>query len=255
MTIIERLRYSAVSHIGLKRTRNEDAHAVYDSTSVIPGGRRSRLFGVADGMGGHPCGDKASSMACEGLKDFFSDWNNGFDAVESAGRLKELVFSIDAQIRDQAAADPICAEMGTTLSALLITANFGITVQVGDSRIYRLRNGTLSQLTTDHTFVQEMIVQGELTPQSALHHPLRSVLTQVLGTREPLEKADTGIIAPAPQDRFLLSSDGLHDLVALETIEKILAAGQSPQKSVERLLQAALQNGGKDNVTAIVVHL
>lgn len=255
MTIIERLEYYAVSHIGLKRSRNEDAHAVYDSASVVPGSSRAYLFGVADGMGGHPCGDLASSMACKRLKGFFIGWNDRVDAGKSADRLKKLAFSIDAQIRNQAAIDANCEEMGTTLSALLITASYGVTVHVGDSRIYRLRDGPLCKVTMDHTFVQEMIDEGDLSPEAALQHPLRHLLMQVLGTGDPLEKADTGIIDIAGGDRFLLSSDGLHDLVALETIEKTLADCDNPKKAAELLLQAALQRGGRDNVTAIVVHL
>ena len=255
MTIIERLEYYAISHIGLKRTRNEDAHAVYDSSSMMAGGRKAYLFGVADGMGGHPCGDEASSIACNGLEAFFSGWNDRLDAVESADKLERLAFSIDAQIRRQAAIDTNCEEMGTTLSALLITARYGVTVHVGDSRIYRLRDGSILPLTTDHTFVQEMIDEGELSPEAALQHPLRHLLMQVLGTGDPLDKADTGIIDIAGGDRFLLSSDGLHDLVALETIEKTLADCDNPKKAAELLLQAALQRGGRDNVTAIVVHL
>ena len=255
MITIDRVTYFAVSHIGLKRTRNEDAHAIYHPNSMRSGTRKAYLFGVADGMGGHPCGDKASSMACTGLKAFFTDWNPEIDAVESAGRLERLAFSIDTEIRNYGAAEEDCAEMGTTLSSLLVTPNFGVTVHVGDSRIYRLRNGTIQALTTDHTFVQEMIDEGELSMESALHHPLRHLLMQVLGTGDPLEKADTGIIEIAEGDRFLLSSDGLHNLVSLDTIKETLAACDTPNEAAEQLVQAALQGGGKDNITAIVVYL
>ena len=255
MISIDRLMYFAESHVGLKRARNEDAHAVYDSNSITTGARKAHLFGVADGMGGHPCGDKASSMACKGLKEFFNDWNDRIDAVESADKLERLAFSIDTQIRNYGDIDQDCEEMGTTLSALLITVDFGVMVHVGDSRIYRLRNGTVLPLTTDHTFVQEMIDEGELSAESALHHPLRHLLMQVLGTGDPLEKADTGIIEIAGGDRFLLSSDGLHDLVVLDTIKQKLADCASPKEAAEQLVQAALQGGGKDNITAVVVYL
>ncbi len=255
MISFDRITYFATSHIGLKRARNEDAHAIYQPTSTRAGSRKAYLFGVADGMGGHPCGDRASSMACSGVKAFFKDWNDGIDAAESAGRLERLAFSIDTEIRNYGAGDKGCAEMGTTLSALLITADFGVTVHVGDSRIYRLRNGTIQALTTDHTFVQEMIDEGELSVESALHHPLRHLLMQVLGTGDPLEKADTGIIEIAAGDRFLLSSDGLHNLVSLETIKETLAACDTPKEAAEQLLQSALAGGGEDNITAVVVYL
>jgi len=255
MISIDQLAYFALSDVGLKRPRNEDAYAIYDSAATTAGNCRAYLFGVADGMGGHPCGDKASAMACSGLKVFFNDWNGGFNAAASADKLARLVFSIDAQIRDHAAVDADCEEMGTTLAALLITAEFGVMAHVGDSRIYHLRNGTLFPLTRDHTFVQEMIDERELSAEAALRHPLRNVLTQVLGTEEPLEKVDTDLITIARGDRFLLSSDGLHDLVPLQTIKKTLAGCDSPKKSAELLLKSALLNGGKDNVTAIVIHL
>jgi serine/threonine protein phosphatase PrpC len=179
----------------------------------------------------------------------------GFNAAASADRLARLVFSIDAQIRDHAAVDTDCEEMGTTLAALLIAADFGAMAYVGDSRIYRMREGSISLLIKDHTFVKEMIDERELSAEAALRHPLRNVLTQVLGTEEPLEKVDTDLITIARGDRFLLSSDGLHDLVSLQAIKKTLAACDSPKKSAELLLKYALLNGGKDNVTAIVVHV
>ena len=98
-----------------------------------------------------------------------------------------------------------------------------------------------------------MIDEGELSPESALHHPLRNVLTQVLGTPEPLGKADISIIDIACGDRFLLTSDGLHDLVSFENIEKTLAASDNPKNAAEALLRSALWNGGKDNITAVVI--
>ena len=126
---------------------------------------------------------------------------------------------------------------------------------MGDSRIYRLRKNQLEQLTSDHTFVQEMIEEGELTPESAANHPLRNMLTGVLGTREALEKVDTGIVDAAPGDRFLLCSDGLHNMMSARMITATLKSQTDPKKSAEKLLQMALQNGGKDNVTLIVIHI
>jgi len=98
-----------------------------------------------------------------------------------------------------------------------------------------------------------MIDEGELSPESALHHPLRNVLTQVLGTPEPLGKTNISIIDIACGDRFLLTSDGLHDLVSFENIEKTLAASDNPKNAAEALLRSALWNGGKDNITAVVI--
>lgn len=251
----DRLAYFAVSHVGLKRDRNEDAYMVFDSRPISPDRCSLYLFGVADGMGGLPCGERASSIACRDLETFIADWNGCFTADQFVARLKNLLFSTDSLIRNLSSTDADCEDMGTTLSALMITEDFGLITHVGDSRIYRLRLGCLQSLTTDHTFVQEMIDEGELSPESVLHHPLRNVLTRVLGTREPLEKSDTAVIEIEKEDRFLLSTDGLHDLVSFEAIKETMAECDTPQKSAEQLLNIALQRGGKDNVTAIVVHV
>ena len=122
-------------------------------------------------------------------------------------------------------------------------------------RIYRLRKNQLEQLTNDHSFVQEMIEEGELTPESATNHPLRNMLTRVLGTREALEKVDTRVVDTAPGDRFLLCSDGLHKMMPVAMISATLKSQNDPKKSAVKLLQKALHNGGRDNVTIIVIHI
>lgn len=100
-----------------------------------------------------------------------------------------------------------------------------------------------------------MIEEGELTPESAANHPLRNMLTRVVGTREALEKVDTSVVDTAPGDRFLLCSDGLHNMMSADTIIAIMKSQTDPKKSAEKLLQKALQNGGKDNITIIVIHI
>ena len=250
------LGYFAVSHIGLRRSRNEDSYAVYVSGASQPSAdNKGILFVLADGIGGHACGDLASRMACEGLTAVFDGGSEGCEPQEYARRLNDLIFSVDSRIRQRGSMDSDCMDMGSTLSALLVAGNFAVTAHVGDSRIYRLRGDRLTQLTTDHSFVQEMIEEGELTPEAALTHPLRSVLTRAVGTQEPLEEAEIRILDAAPGDRFLLSSDGLHDMVSSDEITTILRSGIEPKQSAERLLDAALRHGGRDNITIIVIHL
>lgn len=256
MTELDNIRYFAVSDIGLRRKRNEDAYAIYDAaaTMIVRNGR-GLLFAVADGLGGHSCGDLASQMACRELKAFLDDAFSGGLPGQVARRLAKLVHLIDLRIKEKAVKDPACEDMATTLSLLAIAKNWTVTAHVGDSRVYRLRKNQLEQLTSDHTFVQEMIEEGELTPESAANHPLRNMLTRVLGTREALEKVDTGIVDAAPGDRFLLCSDGLHNMMSADTIIAIMKSQTDPKKSAEKLLQKALQNGGKDNITIIVIHI
>jgi len=256
MTVLENITYFAVSDIGLRRKRNEDAYTIYDPAATITNHNgRSLLFAVADGLGGHACGHLASQMACLELKAFFDEAFCNYSPGKAVRRLAKLVERIDLRIKDQAVADPACEDMATTLSALAITENWAVTAHVGDSRIYRLRKGHLEQLTRDHTFVQEMIDEGELTPETAAFHPLRNMLTRALGTREPLEKVDAGIVDAAPGDHFLLCSDGLHNMMSSETIAAVLNSQTDPKKSAEKLLQRALKKGGKDNVTIIAIHL
>jgi protein phosphatase len=194
-------------------------------------------------------------MACQGLATIFDDGSADFEPKQYVQRLDDLVLAVDARIRQQAIMNPDCMDMGTTLSALLLTDTFAVSAHVGDSRVYRLRGDRLTQLTTDHSFVQEMIEEGELTPEAALNHPLRSVLTRAVGTQEPLEEVEIHIVDAAPGDRFLLCSDGLHDMVSFDEITMILRSGIDPKQSAERLLDAALRNGGRDNITIIAIHL
>lgn len=256
MMLVAAMQYFTVSHIGLRRDRNEDSYAVYDSGASQPAAdKRGVLFVIADGIGGHACGDLASRMACQGLAPIFDGDPDDFSPEHYAHRLNDLILAVDLRIREQILTDSDCGDMGTTLSALLIADHFAVTAHVGDSRIYRLREDHLTQLTTDHSFVQEMIEEGELTPEAAANHPLRGVLTRAVGTEEPLQEVDIRILDAAPGDRFLLCSDGLHDMVSLDEITASLKSAIDPKQAAEGLLNAALRNGGRDNVTVIAIHL
>jgi len=250
------MKYYAFTDIGLGRSRNEDSIAIYDTVdNGSKSARSATLFAVADGIGGHTCGDIASDLACRRLKRFCDGGLPELDAAGLARRVEELVFDIDSDIRRRGEGDPGCEHMGTTLSVLVLTRSFGVLAHVGDSRIYRLRNGRLNQLTCDHTFVQEMIDEGELTPEQAAAHPFRNVLTRAVGTGEPLEKVDTGILIPGSEDRYLLSSDGLHTVMSNEDMAIVITSHSDPERAGKALLARALQAGGRDNITGIVIHL
>jgi protein phosphatase len=249
MSILKGIRYFALTDIGLKRSQNEDAYAVYQGASNTKGA----LFVLADGIGGHACGDIASQLACGGMSAFFDGFGGKLSAEECVARLEKLVHSTDDSIRDQGEKDPACTDMGTTLSGLLVTEDFAVTAHVGDSRIYRLRRRKLEQLTTDHTFVQDMIAEKVLSEKDAAHHPLRHVLTRSVGTPERLESVETSILEILRGDRFLLCTDGLHDMLPFRQIRSLLLRHSDPQTATEQLLRKALNNGGRDNVTLIVV--
>jgi serine/threonine protein phosphatase PrpC len=143
--------------------------------------------------------------------------------------------------------------MGTTLSCLVLTESHSIISHVGDSRIYRLRHNRLTCLTTDHTFVQDMIFEGELDPKEAERHPLRHLLTRVVGTSEPLPLVDTRIDHLHPGDRYLLCTDGLSNTVADKDIADLLSRGHETAGIAEQLVAQALRGNARDNITAVVV--
>ncbi|MBI5593585.1 MAG: serine/threonine-protein phosphatase [Deltaproteobacteria bacterium] len=256
MKAIEVLQYFGFTDIGLKRKKNEDAYVIKDVTvGNASENKKLRLFAVADGMGGHSCGDQASAMACRELKRFLSKSFSGLDAQSYVKQLDDRIHDIDRFIRNAGLKDPECEHMGTTLSAMLMVEDFGVTAHVGDSRIYRLRNARLTQLTSDHTFVQEMIDEGELPAEAAATHPLRNVLTRAVGTQVPLEQVETRVLDLTFGDRFLISSDGLHKMVSADEIAGTLIHMESPKQAAEQLLQLALANGGDDNITGIIIHI
>jgi len=253
---IKRLNYYGFTHIGLKREKNEDAYIIHDGApDDASTGAQWWVFAVADGIGGHSCGEQASALACRELKSLFGGPISGSDVKSYVKQLEARVHEIDRCIRDAASKEPLCEHMGTTLSAMLVVADVGITAHVGDSRIYRLRNGRLSQLTSDHTFVQEMIDEGDLAADAATKHPLRNMLTRSVGTQMPLEQVEIRVLDLTVGDRFLISSDGLHKMVPADEIAETLKKIGDPRQAAERLLRAALENGGRDNITGIIIRI
>ena len=249
-----RIRYAVKSEMGIKREKNEDSYKInlYEGKHPLLG-EGFILFAVADGMGGHPCGEVASQMACEALPGFFQP--QGKSSVEELkGALMQVFLSIDKQIKLYTRKNPTCMHMGTTLSVITVFGEKAVIAHVGDTRIYRLRDGILKLLTIDHTFVQEMVEQGVLNAEMAASAPHRNVLTQVVGTDEPLEKVSLQALDIVEGDRFLLSSDGLHDSVNFQDIKSIMAQKNDPKEITRRLLSLALANGGQDDITLIVVH-
>lgn len=232
------------THVG-GRAVNEDAGYMTPLAGQGSENPRGRLWAVADGMGGHRGGREASHLACRGLQAFFErplTDPKDLSARALCRHLTETVLRVDRLVRRRAASRESLAHMGTTLSCLLLAGGHSIIAHVGDSRIYRWRRGHLTCLTTDHTFVQEMIFEGEVSPEKADVHPLRHLLTQAVGTVEPLDHVAFRMDRICDGDRFLLCTDGLHN---------VLDAGSL----AEDLVAAALYQNAPDNVTALVVRL
>jgi len=242
------------TNIGFGRHANEDAGWVAPDT--FRWDRAGRLMAVADGMGGHKGGGFASHYACKALDDYYHKLTQRCSLLgpaELCRHLTDLIYRIDRGLRFKAVASADFKDMGTTLSCLVLTATHSIIGHVGDSRIYRWRSGHLSCLTKDHSFVQEMITEGEIDPLMRDSHPLKHMLTQAVGTAEPLEHVLARIDTIKAGDRFLLCTDGLHNSVPDDQIGNLLALNGDAGSLSQILVDKALANETRDNVTALVV--
>lgn len=235
----------ARTDVGRWRPANEDAHIVLD---------RSRVFAVADGMGGHAAGEVASRIAVDIIASLVQSADDDATALER--RLATAVDQANDAIAQAAEATPEHAGMGTTLTVLGFTVDgsAGAFAHVGDSRLYRFRDHQLVQLTRDHTWVQEQVSQGNLTVDQARSHPLSSMLSRALGTQEDIE-IERGPVQPAPGDVYLLCSDGLTNMLTDAMITEILSNNDEPRTAAEQLVDKANQQGGRDNITALVVRV
>ncbi|MEW2401670.1 Stp1/IreP family PP2C-type Ser/Thr phosphatase [Streptomyces sp. NPDC046862] len=230
------LRFAAGSHKGMIREGNEDS-----------GYAGPRLLAIADGMGGQAAGEVASSEVISTIVALDDDIP-GSDILTSLGT---AVQRANDQLRAMVEEDPQLEGMGTTLTALLWTGQRLGLVHVGDSRAYLLRDGVLTQITQDHTWVQRLVDEGRITEEEATTHPQRSLLMRALGSGDHVEP-DLSIREVRAGDRYLICSDGLSGVVSHQTMEDTLASYQGPQETVQELIQLALRGGGPDNITVIV---
>jgi len=228
------LRYAARSDRGLVRSNNED--------SVYAG---ARLLALADGMGGHAAGEVASQLMIAALAHLDDDEPGG----DLLGKLAEAVREGNASIADQVEEEPELDGMGTTLTAILFAGSKLGLAHIGDSRAYLLRDGQLTQITRDDTFVQSLVDEGRITPEQAHTHPQRSLIMRAL-TGSEVEPTLTVREARAG-DRYLVCSDGLSDVVSDETIADTMRQG-TQDECADRLIELALRSGGPDNVTVVV---
>ncbi len=230
---------AAISHTGKVRSNNQDS-----------GYCGSNLFVVADGMGGHAGGDVASSLAVRRLQSLDHAFASTTDA-ETA--LSEAIADTATELIDTVKIKPELSGMGTTVSALVMVDEYAVVAHIGDSRLYLFRDGALTQITTDHTFVQRLVDSGRITPEEARYHPRRSVLMRVLGDMDPDPEVDTFIMPTQPGDRWLLCSDGLSGVVDDAHTAKALGQGWAPGRTADSLLKQALDGGAPDNVTIVIV--
>ncbi|MGX7677338.1 PP2C family protein-serine/threonine phosphatase [Jatrophihabitans sp. DSM 45814] len=228
------LKYAVRSDRGLVRNNNED--------SVYAG---PRLLAIADGMGGHAAGEVASKIVIGTIEPLDEDR----PMADMIGTLRDAVANANAALADSVEHDAELEGMGTTLTAIRFAGTRMALVHVGDSRAYLVRNGQLSQITHDDTYVQSLVDSGKLTLEEASHHPRKSVILRALTGAEV--EPDISIREARKGDRYLLCSDGLSDVVTSATLLETLLEG-TPQGCADRLIELALRGGGPDNVTCIV---
>ena len=210
---------------------------------------RGAIYLVCDGMGGHAAGQIASEIACKTFIEVYLH----HPASEPSIAIASAVAASNRFVLDNCRTFPDRRGMGTTLSGVILLQDRCYTVQVGDSRIYRLRNGHLNQLTTDHTWVEEALRAGIVTPAEAEDHPYKHVLTRAIGAEQEV-RPEIEESALSKGDLFMLCSDGLVNHVDNSEIETILKTG-SPSEAAWKLVAAALQGGGSDNTTVLIVRI
>jgi protein phosphatase len=232
-------RTAFLSDTGRRRLGNEDAYVV-----------EPPLFVIADGMGGARAGEIAARIAADAFEEAASETRDDV-------ALRSIIADANRRIWERSLADPATAGMGTTITVALVDEPSGrITFgHVGDSRAYRVRDGEIEQVTTDHSLVAELVQSGVLTPEEAERHPQRSAITRALGTESAVE-ADIFAIEAEEGDLFLLCSDGLSDMLTdREMASAIDSAGGDPKRAADALVRTANAHGGEDNVTVVLFEI
>jgi protein phosphatase len=248
-----KIAYSALTDVGRKRKGNED------SLFVNP---EQNLFVVADGMGGHAAGEVASRVAVDSINEFVCmtsgdeeiTWPFGLDESMSydGNRLKTSVRYANNKVLAATKESVEYEGMATTVVGVLVDGATANLAHVGDSRIYLFRNGSLLQLTSDHSWVNEQLLGGMLTAEQARSHPLRNVVTRALGGKPDLD-VEMQVHEALPGDVLLLCSDGLTTMVPDPEIERVLVENGGVESAAKALVELANKNGGEDNITVILL--
>lgn len=266
------LKTFGITDRGAVRETNEDQFAITELSKAmrvwqtsLPEPRlqvaeeRAHLFLVADGMGGHNAGERASAIAVAAIEHFTLNTFRWFFNADDGGAKRVLeqfqsaVRAADAQILEEAAGHPELKGMGTTVTMAFHLGPQVCLVHAGDSRAYLYRSGALHQLTQDHTLVAELVREGSVRQDQVAAHPLRHVITNVVGGPAAGVKVEARSFTVGAGDRLLLCSDGLTEMVTNEEVAATLGTEAEPEGAARRLLAQALAAGGRDNVTVLVV--
>jgi protein phosphatase len=267
------VRSYGLTDVGRVRSANEDqfliaalarAVQVQRPSGLAPrvqyGSDRAHLFAVADGMGGHAGGQHASSRTIDLLEQFALDTlsrtatsSNG-DHEDLPAQFEQVLHEADAQLFAEAQERPELFGMGTTATVAYTDGDQLHLFHAGDSRAYLFRDGQLTQLTRDHSMAQEMVRRGFLQAHEVVGHPWRHIITNALGGTERGVDVETHRLQLQPGDRLMLCSDGLTDLLSDADLAALLNAEPEPRQACERLVAAANEKGGRDNITVLIAH-
>lgn len=234
--------------VGRVRTNNEDSVFIKNE----PVGALPNLFVVADGMGGHKAGEVASNLAIKYCCEYLEGKKDSGDEI-----LDTLIGAVryaNTKVYEFAECDESCSNMGTTFVGCSVLGLTAYIAHVGDSRLYRINSGGIEQITTDHSYVEEMVKAGKLTHEEAENHPDRNIITRAVGTSVEVE-ADGIVLNAAKGDIILICSDGLNTMVKDNEILEIVTAPDSLQQKLDRLVARANEMGGRDNISAILIDL
>jgi PPM family protein phosphatase len=230
-----------LSDVGCTRSTNEDRWEALTE---------SQCYLLADGMGGHPAGEVAAAMTLELLKKYLSSgWDGGEDPTV---RLSELLVKVNAELQQVVVDQPDLAGMGTTICVLSFVHGKAICANVGDSRIYRMREGGLEQLTRDDSLKNALLSAGRANEARRASEHFSNVVMQAMGASATIEP-NLRVTEIEEDDLFLLCSDGLTDMVDDQEIEALLSTSSSLEKRAQRLIEAARRAGGSDNITVVLV--
>ncbi len=240
------------THVGMKRTHNEDSFMLAEEDN---------LFVVADGMGGHASGEIASGMAIDTLREFFrttssdpeATWPYKMDKARGyeENRLITGIKLANLRIYEAAQKDPHMHSMGTTVVGILVVEDGVLIAHVGDSRVYRIRDGKMEQLTADHSLLNDYIKMKRLSEEEIENFPLKNVIVRALGMKSTV-KVDTVLDRPEIGDIYVLCSDGLCGPVSDPDIQRIVGSHQDLQTAANKLIDSANEAGGPDNITVVL---
>lgn len=227
--------------IGIKRKSNQDFYHISEDKN---------LFIVADGMGGHKAGEVASQMAVDTIVNYLNRWD--LDSSNAEVRIKEALDLANKTVYQRSLEKKECLGMGTTVVLLYIYEDRALIANAGDSRLYIIRNDDIEQVTEDHSLVAELYKSGTITKEEAHKHPQKNIITRAVGTSENIE-IDFFKLDIERGDIFLLSTDGLTNVVSDQRIKKELLKSDSLEKTCNKLIDLAKNEGSQDNITVLIV--